>query len=778
MNTLIQIPSFSQGVSQQADKLKLPTQMKEIINGYPSLIDGLMKRYPTKHIKKIFDTILPVSNVTIFEKDNSEKYILIINENGINIFDLEGNEKTINYETEPDYIKCSNPKYDLQTCVIGDHIFILNKTVSAKMKDDVFPNSYPNSAIIYVKQGDTQSDYKISVNGVEKAVCTTTTDENTAKTNVIAGNLVSALKTNLGNADWNTAIRGSVIFLQNIKGQNFEIYTTDSNGNRSLMCFKESAETVDDLPNIAVPNFVLKIVNNKQNTKDDYWVRFKPEKEGVTSITAGIWKECPCPGLKYKFDNTTLPHALVRNADGTFTYKALEYTDRQCGDDETSPLPNFIDKTISDIFAYKARLCFLSADRFIASSPSDIYSFCRETTITELDTEPIDIPASNVNTANLLYALPFNKELILFSKRQQHVVSTNSVLSNKNISIGTITNFECAKNVKPVSSGSNMYFAFERGSFTGVREFFIDQSQALDADDTTLHVANYIPKNVHKMSVSTLNDILFLLSEETEKDLYLYKFYYINSQKQQSAWVKWNFSGKIISADFIDNEIICLMQYPDGVYIEKIDLTANQFDIKYKSNENKDVEFIVFLDRKVVTEDCIYNEAEDETSFDVPYICEDDFVVVDDKGLELQVTKRIETEGKTNLTVNGKYNKVFAGIPYNFSVKFPTLYNRDESGTQVYEGDLQLLDLNISLSKTGYLKASVTPLYSYAMEYEYTGKILDTPSCEMDVVPITDGNFTIPVLCLNKEVEIEISNDTYLPSHILDAQLWADFIRN
>lgn len=50
------IPSFSQGVSQQADKLKLPTQVAELVNGYPSLLEGLMKRYPTEFEVKLFDT--------------------------------------------------------------------------------------------------------------------------------------------------------------------------------------------------------------------------------------------------------------------------------------------------------------------------------------------------------------------------------------------------------------------------------------------------------------------------------------------------------------------------------------------------------------------------------------------------------------------------------------------------------------------------------------------------------------------------------------------------
>lgn len=778
MKTQIYLPSFTQGVSQQTDKLKLPTQVKEVINGYPSLLDGLIKRPPTEHIKKLLNGKLSNSYSLIFQKDTNEKYILIINNSGIQIFDLEGNPKEIKSDIGYDYIKCDNPKYDLTTCIVGEHIFILNKVITAKMLDDKYPNPYPNSALIYVKQGNIQSDYKIFIDDTEKASYSTSNEESTCKTNNIASNLSSALIKNLPAEDWNISLKGSVILVQNKKGNDFDISIQDSNGERSLFCFKSVAETVDDLPNVAPADYIVKILNNRQNSSDDYWVRFKPNKEDVTKMTAGNWIECPCPGIKYKFDNTTLPHALVKNEDNTFSFISLDYTERRCGDDNSSPLPNFIDKTITDILVYKARLCFLSKDRYLASDPTDIYSFCKETTITELDTDPIDIPASNINTADLLYALPFNKDLILFSKKQQHVLSTSSILSNKTIGIGTITNFECSEKVKPVSSGSNMYFAYEKGDYTGIREFFIDQSQALDADDTTLHVSNYIPKNVFNMSVSTLDNNLVLQSEETLNKIYLYKFFYQNAQKQQSAWVKWLFGAEIIKCNFIDNNLYLLTQYNDGVYLEKIDFTAKHYDVNYTTKQGNNIQFNSCLDRKVIISDCTYRKEADTTTITIPYVTDKEIIAIDEKGQEIDVLESIKNEDNTTtLHLNGFYTKVIAGTNYPFYVKLPVIYLRDDTGSKVIEGNLQLLDIQFSLSDTGYLRADITPLYCDTMTYEYDGKILDTPACELDTTPITNDIFNVPIFSLNKEVDIELKNDTYLPVQIIDAVVWADFIR-
>ena len=46
-------------------------------------------------------------------------------------------------------------------------------------------------------------------------------------------------------------------------------------------------------------------------------------------------------------------------------------------------------------------------------------------------------------------------------------------------------------NAKPVSAGRNVFFAFNKGNFTGFREYYVDaDSDTNDADDITAAVPN------------------------------------------------------------------------------------------------------------------------------------------------------------------------------------------------------------------------------------------------------------------------------------------------
>ena len=91
------------------------------------------------------------------------------------------------------YITTTNPVKDLQMDNIGDYTFILNKTVTAKLADETYPNPYPYSAMVFVKQGDYAIDYKITVNGQTVTYTTSATDKVTLKTNSIATNLYNSL---------------------------------------------------------------------------------------------------------------------------------------------------------------------------------------------------------------------------------------------------------------------------------------------------------------------------------------------------------------------------------------------------------------------------------------------------------------------------------------------------------------------------------------------------------------------------------------------------------
>ena len=83
------------------------------------------------------------------------------------------------------------------------------------------------------------------------------------------------------------------------------------------------------------------------------------------------------PGVEYKINASTMPHLLIRKADGNFWFgsaggqtvtgigEVQSWGERTCGDYDTAPDPSFIGNTINDVFIYKNRLGFLADENVI-----------------------------------------------------------------------------------------------------------------------------------------------------------------------------------------------------------------------------------------------------------------------------------------------------------------------------------------------------------------------------------------------------------------------------
>ena len=77
-----------------------------------------------------------------------------------------------------------------------------------------------------------------------------------------------------------------------------------------------------------------------------------------------------------------MPHALVRQANGTFTLDALNsssafggWSSKEVGDEYSNPNPSFVGQGISNMFFFANRLGFLSEDAVILSQPGDYFNF-------------------------------------------------------------------------------------------------------------------------------------------------------------------------------------------------------------------------------------------------------------------------------------------------------------------------------------------------------------------------------------------------------------------
>lgn len=763
------VANFIGGVSQQPDKLMYPNQSKDLINYIPSPSVGLKDRPPSEHIARLSDSlnnVHPLCHTII--KENEEYEVLISGDGTIKVFDLKGNEKEVKIATGcKDYIKTKNPLEDLYAITIADYTFILNKTVITKLLNKTYPNPFPQSALIFVRQGNYTTDHMVAVNGENVGSYTSTSDLNTTKTNSIAEELRKQMAEHMEEDQWIIRRHSSVLLLQNRAGHTFTITTEDSNGNNDLYAFYKSADALNLLPTVAPDGFILKITGEDVNKADDYYVQF--ETADGSGFGQGSWKECCSPNIKYKIDPTTMPHALIRQADGTFEFKTIDWTDRGAGDEETAPTPSFIGNTIQDIFTHKGRLAFLSVDKSIYSDTQDIFSFFKKTTLTELDTDPIDV-GSNSKMVLLKHHLPFNEELLLFSESSAFSIKGGDVFSNSTATIDLTMEYPCSKFVKPINAGGNGYFLFENGDYSRVMEIYVTSNYSVDARDITEQVSAYLPKDMYKIAGSTANSIACFLTKAETDSIYVYNYYYSSEQKAQSAWSKWKFNNaKILNADFHNNWLYLVMQYEDGIYLERMNFTPK--------NKEENLDYLFYLDRKlyVKADKLVIDEDEETTTFTLPYTPVNTLTVLNKQGFPLDYTI-----ADKSVTVSGKHNYLIVGNTFTSLWKMPLIYYRQQTqnGTKVVEGILMLREINLCYADTGYFKISVIPKYStnITSEFEFTGKNVGLKSATLGEINISSATFPLPIIARNEEITIKIKNDSYLPSCFLSLEWLGDLI--
>ena len=255
------------------------------------------------------------------------------------------------------------------------------------------------------------------------------------------------------------------------------------------------------------------------------------------------------------------------------------YSPRLAGDDFTNPFPSFVGQTINDVFFFKNRLGFLTNNAVVFSEADQYFNFFRTTTQQLLDSAPIDVGLSHTKVAVLQHAIPFQEKLMLFSKQSQFVLRGADVLSPKTVAISPVTEFDISDSVEPVALGNYIYFTFKRNDFEGLYEYFVDNNtEVFDAEEVTQQVPKYIPNNVRKIAGSQAENTLVISVDDpkdptnTLKTLYVYKYFWSNKEKIQSAWMKFSFDRDVVGFNFIDSKLHMITKDTEGLHLEFLTL--------------------------------------------------------------------------------------------------------------------------------------------------------------------------------------------------------------
>ena len=815
-NVAFTIPNLIQGVSLQPDAQRDPSQAAIQINGVSSIAEGLRKRDSSRTLAKVSSTPFGDAYFHTILRDQQEEYLSVITATSLKVFDLSGNEQTVEADASAfDYLSTvTDARQDIRAVTIADFTFVTNTRKPTAMNTATAPKvARPaHECLIWVKQAVYGNKYTVNVNGSTVEVTTPvaaviasgeTITENRISSEEIAQNLMNGIN------GVTKSRSGSVIWLRS--SSPITVSATDAKANATITAILREVQVFTELPTIAPKGYQVEITGDPGTNFDNYYVEFEPRSG---DFGEGGWAETVSPGVEYELDAATMPHVLIRKTDGTFWFGAVngqvvsgiptdvpKWGERIAGDYDTSPDPSFVGYAINDIFIYKNRLGLLADENVVLSRVREFFEFFPETVTTVLDTDPIDVVASNNRVSVLRYAVPYQDELILFSSQIQfRFNAAETILTPATAQITVLTQFDVDTSVRPQQAGGGIFFMQSNGQWTQMREFAVrgaGTALTADAADLTGYVSSYIPDECFKMTINDTGNAAFTISAkhsegmfgtDYRKRIYVYKWFLRNSgsgaERVQNSWSYWEFGAdQVLQVVCIREQLYCLMQYGDEVYLEVVSVLD-------RAEESIGAPYPLLLDRLVSTTEStvasmrmakgVYNAQSNQTVFTLPYDATNDVQVWSAYNMS-QVNKAGpvllgSTSDSSTVTARGDWSQedVWAGEKYEFRYRFSRFKYMTEIGggkavKNVWRTQVRMAKL--AFHESGFFQVKTMPENRPDGLYTYDGTVIAVRASSIgtpetfnpDIQRSYEGVFNIPIQGRGDRVMVEILNDTVHP---------------
>tara|TARA_X000001036_G_scaffold435259_1_gene476165 strand:- start:1065 stop:4028 length:2964 start_codon:yes stop_codon:yes gene_type:complete len=552
----------------------------------------------------------------------------------------------------------------------GDYFYVFMKDAYYKVTIEATSESIVQANLALVRPQPTPFDTETTI--------TAESILGDIRTEIIAGG-------NISNSDITTIGTGLHI-------KRSAIFNASTPVGELLNVVAGKVNDIGDLPSQCKNGMVVEVINSVAE-EDNHYVKFfgNNDKDGE-----GTWEECAKPGRKIRLKRSKMPVLLIRTADGnfrlseldgsTYTISGVDYSvpqwdDALVGDDITNPEPSFIGKSINKMLFFRNRFTILSDEFIVMSRPGDFTNFFAKSAIQLISSDPIDIAASSEYPAILYDGIQVNTGLILFSKNQQFMLTTDSdVFSPSTAKINALSTYNFNFTTNPISLGTTIGFLDNAGKFSRFFEMAqVQREGEPQVIEQSAVVSKLFEKDLKLIANSRENDVVFF-SEEGTSTIYGYRYFDQIQERKLAAWFKWTVTGTIQYHCMQDDNLFVVVRNNNKDQLLK-------YAIKMDSNTFALAENRVHLDHlmSVTTASNTYNSTTKKTTFPKPTGLEsaNQLAAYDvDSGNELGRYGLITING-SNLEIDGDWSSQTFLIGYQFTmeVKLPTIYYLTQSGS-------------------------------------------------------------------------------------------------
>ena len=828
-------PNFLGGVSKQNDDKKLEGQLTECVNGYPDPTYGLLKRPGMQ-----FTSVLQKANGDAFteseladaawffiERGAAGSYIGAIKGTNIYVWTAaDGTWCTVTNNATGYLTGTQQNDYHFRS--IQDTTIITNRTVNTAMAAAGTFVAKSVATLKLLTLVNTYS-YTVTIQNIEAQV---TAQNNTTFDDMLLydsgdvdtnHHLIDKIKSVIeaqhtaANADfdgiWYLEGYNNSIVIKRGTGTNavvtdysavtgtplaFEIDARGGLNNTALEVFEDDVTDVSKLPLESFTDHNVRVLNSN-SAEDDYHVKFVAY-DTTLNRGRGYWEETVARDVSAGFDVDTMPHELANTGATTFTFDTIDWSAREAGDDDTSPVPAFIGDPITSTFFYNNRLGILSTDNINFSVANDPYNFFVKSALTQIDSDPIDLNVASVRPVTLSDVLPSPQGLLVFSERQQFQVFTTdgSTLTPTSTIVRSVSNYEMNTNIAPVDVGTTTAFV---SNVSGYSKLFTLQLRDVEQPpivvDISKVVLEWIPDTVDNLTVSPQNSVIMLIDRDTSY-LYLYRYYNNGEKDLFQAWTKWELPGTIQTAKILNDSVIVVSQHEDEYTIGSItldeipsgDVVATASGIN--GNSCLDMATRPVSPNPGTVDAVVYDSTNDLTKIYVPFtpFAQQNAMMLltvptADDGTDAEIdadagyyaTAYERTESGTNyryFEVKGNFTNysdgIVVGYPYDFEATLPRFYFRRDQNTTDFTAALTVSRAKFSVGRTGAVTFKLKATGSN--EWRNVQHTADADYYSADSNPVkSERQFIVPIHQRNTNFELKVTSNFPYPVSLV-SMMW------
>lgn len=781
------VKNLKGGISQQPDILRFPEQGAEQINGWSSETEGLQKRPPFIFTKTIGDAgfLGAAPLVHLINRDSVEQYYVVFTGSGVKVFDLNGREYAVHGDTS--YANCANPRDDLRMVTVADYTFVVNRSkVVQANKDPIYTIREDGECLINIRGGQYGRTFTIRLNGISASykIADGANAPEVEQTDAqwLVKKMAQLLREGGANT-WGWTVNEGAGYIHVVsRGDEpiWKVEVEDGYGGQLMSAVMHTSQSFSKLPAEAPNGYSVQIVGDTSKTSDAFYVQYDAARK--------VWKEVAGWGVQKGLNNGTMPHALIRQSDGSFKMEALPWDERKCGDMNTNPDPSIVDQKINDVFFFRNRLGFLAGENIVMSRTSKYFSLFPASVANLSDDDPIDVAVSHNRISTLKYAVPFSEELLLWSDQAQFVLSASGILSPKSVELNLTTEFDVSDKARPYGIGRGVYFASPRASYTSINRYYAvqDVSSVKSAEDMSAHVPSYIPNGVFSIRGSGTENFVSVLSANAPSKIFMYKFLYLNEENVQQSWSHWELGSNVtvLACDSIGSTMYLLLRNQSHTWMARAHFTKNSIDYL-------DEPYRIYIDNKleITIPGGSYNDDTYETviypgqfygmkTYRGKYY----IVAMDGKVTWFDEPQGGWPNGEPRLALNGNREgeKVYIGQAINFRYVFSKFLIKKtaDDGSMATEdiGRLQLRRAWVNYEDSGAFVVEVENT-SRLFSYDMAGARLGSNALRAGGLNVGTGQFRFPVSGNAKLNEVRIISDHTTPLNVIGCGWEGNYLR-